>query len=176
MYGKHPFFGNEAPSSPTPTSKDMDSSKAISFYKSALGNQQAFYNMPKEKALKVIEQMDVLEINGCIEAHTKSIALYETSKKAAESYFENPTVEVMYRLTKDSLSANAGTLNQLQALSAQLGVDNLVNFRPPVIADYEDMKEIISLTSQLITKIKQVLPLFETARDEKLSKKDYGMN
>lgn len=182
MRSKQSFFINwEVLSRPQNCSNEEDL-KQINFLKQAFNNPNAFYNMPKEAALKLMSQMDVQQIIDSIDAHKTSIALYKKIYTQANQYFTaDPTREVMYHLAKESITNHERTFHPAlrselgEAIRNELGFNDQVNLSKTIIANYEDMQVIIKLSSQLIKKFNQNLVLLGTVQDEKSSRNIFGM-
>jgi hypothetical protein len=133
--------------------------------------------MPQEAALELMNQMDEQQIINNIEAHKTSITLYKKINAQANQYFrEDPARELTYRLAKKSNHHHDSTLSPQvlrsewgEAIRNELGFNDHVNFSKTIIANYEDMQEILRLSSQLIGKLNQTLQHLAIGQNQKSS-------
>lgn len=183
MRGKKGFFINLETLSRPPMYSNEEDLKTINFLNQAMNNPDAFHNMPQEAALELMSQMDIQQIIDNIDAHKMSLDLYEKINAHANQYFTtDPARELKYRLAKESILHHESTLSPPvlrsklgEAIRTESGFNDPVNFSKTIVANYEDIQEIVKLSSQLIEKLNQSLRLLATVQDEQSFRNNFGM-
>lgn len=183
MRGKQTFFINHEALSRPPNYSNEEDLNTINFLKMAFNNPNALYNKPKEGVLELMSQMDEQQIIDSIDTYKTNVILYKKINAQANQYFtENPARGITYRLARELLTRHENA-SEYQASRSEfgetiknsLGFNDPVNFTKTIIANYEDMQEILKLSSQLIEKCIQNLVILGKVQDEKSSGNTFGM-